>query len=257
MLARCNKPNLLVLRIVVVLLLDAPVQEIPGLVVEEENFDDAQASRFSSWNARATNQNLKSDDREEFVNGCVERGEVSDDLWGSYQACFARADELKLAGGDRRDFVNWCVDRGNSYNASYSDRYRDCDSRARSRKLTGKDRRDFLDWCADASQAYQREYDTYWDRDRRLHPRRRAQAQGRCTPRLPAEVPRAVSRETIGATRLRSTGGAFHSRQADSGRSESLADDRVRPGADNPSCRDCRSIIMACMHVHATRLRIP
>ena len=98
--------------------------------VEEENYADAQAGRFSYCNARATNQNLKRDDREEFVNGCVERGEVSDDLWGSYQACFARADELKLAGGDRRDFVNWCVDRGNSYNASYSDRYRDCDSRA-------------------------------------------------------------------------------------------------------------------------------
>ena len=43
--------------------------------VKKDHFDDADADRFSYCNARVINQKLKGDERAQYVNGCVERGE--------------------------------------------------------------------------------------------------------------------------------------------------------------------------------------
>jgi psiF repeat len=43
--------------------------------VKKDHFADADADRFSYCNARAINQKLKGDERAQYVNGCVERGE--------------------------------------------------------------------------------------------------------------------------------------------------------------------------------------
>jgi hypothetical protein len=65
--------------------------------------------------------------------------------------CNHRANERKLKGQDRQEWVDWCIDRGaaRGYRDDDWNRERNCYRNAYERGLTGDARRDYLRRCVD------------------------------------------------------------------------------------------------------------
>lgn len=82
------------------------------------------------------------DDRNRGANDDSNRGQVVSD-------CNHRANAREVKGQDRQDFVDWCVARGDPFDDAHVSRFSDCNTRATERGLHDEARRDFIDRCVD------------------------------------------------------------------------------------------------------------
>jgi hypothetical protein len=73
------------------------------------------------------------------------RGQVVSD-------CNHRANTRDLKGQDRQNFVDWCVDRRDPFDGNHVNRYPDCSAIAAERGLLDEARRDFINRCLDSDQ---------------------------------------------------------------------------------------------------------
>jgi hypothetical protein len=73
------------------------------------------------------------------------RGQVVSD-------CNHRANARELKGQDRQDFVDWCVDRRDPFDDNRVNRYPDCNALAAQRGLLNEARRDFINRCIDSDE---------------------------------------------------------------------------------------------------------
>jgi hypothetical protein len=65
-------------------------------------------------------------------------------------ACNHRANAGDLKGQDRQDFVDWCVGRGDPFDEEQANRFPDCNALAAERGLHDEARRDFVNRCLDS-----------------------------------------------------------------------------------------------------------
>lgn len=80
----------------------------------DDRDDGNHGQRVSECNHRANERSLKGQDRKEFVEWCVDRGDryqYDDRRFTQDRSCYRRADEKGLSGDFRRVFISDCLQR--------------------------------------------------------------------------------------------------------------------------------------------------
>lgn len=90
-----------------------------GAVADDKNKGKGDAKGdnhgqvVSECNHRANERNLQGQDRKEWVDWCVDRGESHGyraDDWNRERSCYRNADQRGLKGDARREYLGRCID---------------------------------------------------------------------------------------------------------------------------------------------------
>jgi hypothetical protein len=109
----------------------------------------AQQERMKTCNAQATENQLKGDDRQQFMSTCL-TGKEPRDLTAHQQkmvTCNRTAGDQQLKGEKRRKFMKECLSAKADSVTTPQARMRDCNQTASSKRLKGAQRRAFMGDC--------------------------------------------------------------------------------------------------------------
>jgi len=111
----------------------------------------AQQEKMKTCNAEATSKQLKGDERQRFMSGCL-TGKEPRELTAQQQkmvTCNRTAGDRQLKGDERKAFMKECLSARNETSTAPQARMRDCNEQAKG--LKGVQRRSFMSSCLKGS----------------------------------------------------------------------------------------------------------